>query len=164
MTGDNYKMTNFIEIVPSKIQHVRELGRSMRTKDAAEAIAMGLKSPERGLFNAYKFAVIRNTCIVGSEVAAMWGVCGVPLSEIGAPYLVTGKAVEHIHPIKFARIYIEQVKEMLAVFPVLENYVDDTYEESKRMLKIAGFKLSEPEPIGPYNRLFRRFRITEEDI
>ncbi len=135
-------MTN-IEIVPSTMDHAKELAQTLRFADKQEAIAAGLV-PDKALFHSFNSALYRKTGLVNGRVAAMWGISGSPLGVVGQPYLITGSYVEDISPIKFAKIYKQEVEEMKKYFSLLENYVDSTYKGAVRMLRIAGFELSEP--------------------
>ncbi len=132
-----------IEIVNSTIEHVRELSLTLREKDKQEAVAAGLV-PSEALFYSFNSAIFRKTGLVNGHVAAMWGVSGNPLGILGQPYLITGEYVNDISPIRFAKIYKQEVDQMKRYFSVLENYVDASYTGAVRMLKITGFDLSEP--------------------
>ena len=145
-----------IEIKPSTLSDVRSF--EFREKDRQEAEKLGL-DPKKGLFYAYQHAILRRTAFIDNVASAMWGVAGVPLGIIGQPYLVTGPLVEQISPIKFARIYKQEVEHMKQLIPRLENYVDFEYSEAVRLLKLAGFILEKPIRIGKQEALFSRFHI-----
>lgn len=132
-----------VTIEDSNPSHVRELRKTIRVGDRQEAISLGL-DPEKALFYAYKHSLLRRTAFVDGEVAAMWGVSGTPLALVGQPFLITGLASELISPLRFARIYKRQAEEMSSLFPVLENYVDASYDGAVRLLEISGFTLSGP--------------------
>lgn len=146
-----------IKIVNSTEDHVRELAESIREADKQEAIAAGLV-PKEALFYSYNHALYRKTGLINDKVAAMWGIVGSPLGILGQPYLITAPIVEDITPIRFASIYKKEVEQMKKYFSLLENYVDDRYEGAIRMLKIAGFELS--EPLQAYTGFrFRKFSM-----
>lgn len=130
---------------------------TLRKEDIKEAKALGLY-PHRGVFFAYRYACYRRTALINGEVAAMWGLHGELLGSIGHPYLITGVAVTKISPITFARIYLEEVKEMSKFFPNLENYVDASYSGAVRMLKIAGFSFEGPFDT-PKGDKFLKFKL-----
>jgi len=65
------------------------------------------------------------------------------LGQVGTPWLLTSDAVKNISPLKFTRIYQQEVGKMKRLFPVLENYVDAEYNGAIRLLKIVGFELGE---------------------
>ena len=149
-------MTSLIEIVPSIALHARELALTLREKDKAEATALGL-DPVKGTFYAYRHACYRMTALIDDEVAAMWGLHGELLGSVGYPYLITGTKVEKISPLNFARVYIKEVQVMRNLFPVLENFVDASYEGAIKMLKLAGFTLTGPYQIK--DNMFYKFRM-----
>ena len=132
-----------LEIIPSTSEHVRELSKTIRQADKEEAIAAGLV-PHKALFYAYKRAFYRRTALINGNVAAMWGVLGSPLGVLGQPYLVTGEYVSDIRPTEFVRAYKNEVQIMSKMFSLLENYVDARYTSAIKLLKLAGFEVSEP--------------------
>lgn len=131
-----------LEIIPSTVCHVRELSKTIRPRDRQEAEALGFKA-NKMLFYSYRQALVRNTLLIDGKVAAMWGIVGQALGNIGQPYFVTGTEVEKLSPVRFARLYIKELQRMKHLFPVLENYVDGAYKGAVRMLEIAGFTLSD---------------------
>lgn len=151
-------MTHSIHIRDSVVSDVKELCKTMRAKDRLEAESLGL-NPDKTLFYSYRYSILRKTAFVDNKIAAMWGVHGTPLSFLGHPYLVTGQAVEEISIPSFLRIYRDEVKVMSSIFPILENYVDASYEGAVRMLKLAGFTIDNPEPFGPSGQEFSKFSL-----
>lgn len=145
-----------IEVVPSTLAHARELATNIRSKDQDEARALGM-APHRGLFYAYRHSLLRRTALVRGSVAAMWGVSGTPLGMVGQPYLITGELVNHVSPMSFVRIYRQEVKSFQSLFPILTGYVASDYHEAVRVLKIAGFSVSEPEDVNGNH--FQRFHL-----
>lgn len=96
------------------------------------------------------------------NVAAMWGLGGTIVGQVGQPYLITGVECEKVSPFAFARVYKQEVELMKTMFPTLENYVDSRYKGAVRMLKIAGFQLSEePVQVKPTGALFYKFRMAQ---
>lgn len=153
-----------ITVVPSEVSHVREMKNNIREKDRLEAERMGL-DPRKGLFRAYRNSVWRRTILVEDKVAAMCGVYGMALSGVGQPYLITSPIVESVSPIRFARVYRNELNLMKQLFPVLENYVDANYLEAVRMLRLTGFEISkEPVKLGPNNCDFLKFSIRSSEV
>jgi hypothetical protein len=150
-----------LEIVNATSEHVRKLSETIREADKKEAERIGL-NPKKGLFYAYRQSIFRKTALLDGEPIAMWGIGGSLFASSGKPWLITGTGVEKISPIKFARLYKKQVEDMRAYFDVLTNQVDAEYEGAVRMLKIAGFTLSEPFKVEPSGALFRTFVMVNE--
>lgn len=147
-----------IEIRDSVIKDVRELSKNLREKDRKESLRLGVE-PHKALYYSYQQGVYRKTAFVNNEIAAMWGVAGIFLGQIGHPYLVTTPLVETISSLQFARIYRKEVEVMTKLFPILENYVDANYPEAIKMLKIAGFQIGPIELLGLYKTEFRKFSL-----
>lgn len=139
--------TPVISVTPTIPVHIRQMNESMRDEDAQEAIKLGFL-PNRLLWRSYKASVISRTGFIDGRIAAIWGCAGTCLGNSGQPWLVTSKEVKKISPLKFTRIYQEEVYNMLNLFPVLENYVDSQYTSAVRLLDMIGFSIGEPEIIG----------------
>jgi len=131
-----------IRIVPSTVEHIEELVRTMRDQDRAEIQRLGI-DPVPALSFSYKLAIWKRTGLIDGRVAGMWGLCGTPMSLSGQAYLLTSKEVSRISPLSFARIYLDEVETMKKIFPVIENYVDASYSGAVRLLEIAGFTKEE---------------------
>lgn len=147
-----------VSIVPATAAHVRALGHCLRDEDAAEITCFD-KEPHKMLWRGYKSSITARAALVDGEVAAMWGLGGVPLAETGNPWLMTSRACEKVAPLRFVRIYQEEVRKMLTVFPILVNFVAASYTKSIRVLENVGFYLEEPQPLGPHNTMFRKFTM-----
>lgn len=146
-----------IEIVNSTAKHSRDIIPLLREDDRKEALAMGL-DPDKAVFNVYRRSVYRKTALVDGKIAAMWGVCGVPLSTKGYPWFVTTDLVESISPATFIKIYKQEVNQFLQIFSVLEGCVDATYHTAVRVLRLVGFDVSKPFQLN--NNLFRQFTLS----
>lgn len=151
-------MSPVIKIVDTTPAHVRTLAQTLRPQDRHEIEVYGFPT-NKALWRSFKGSILRRTALIDGEVAAIWGVGGVPLSNEGQPFLMTSDAVDRISPLRFVRIYQNEVLKMLQLFPRLVNYVDAAYDKAVRLLDIVGFRIGDPEPIGPNGALFRKFEI-----
>lgn len=145
-----------VDIVPTLSNHIRALADTIRPKDREEIESYGW-SVNKGLWKCFKGGLMNRTALINGRVAACWGVGGAYMGSRGAPWLITSYEVERISPLQFARIYKNEVKQMLEAFPVLENYVLWDYEEAIRMLKICGFKIGDMEAYG--DGTYRKFSM-----
>ena len=147
-----------VKIIASTPTHVRELAANLRPRDLQEVAMYGFPT-NKALWRSYKSSIMRMTALIGGRVAAMWGVCGIPMDEVGQPWLMTTGVSEEISPLRFARIYQNEVIKMLGLFPHLENYCDAGYDKALRLLDIVGFDIHPPEPRGSLNGLFCKFEM-----
>ncbi len=145
-----------MEIVPATLEHVHALGHNMNAEDVEELKALGMK-PHRALWRSWKMSMVRKALIVDGEVAAIWGVVGGILGVSGSVWLLTGPKIRQMSPIRVARIYRNEVKELLDTYQVIENLVDSRYIGAIRLLKIAGFSFDDPVPLGKFQSSFIRF-------
>lgn len=147
-----------IEVRTSVIADVYDLSRNLRKKDKKELIGMGYR-PRTAVYYSFKHAVYRKTAFVDGRIAAMWGACGCPLGMVGQPYLLTTKEFEKPPVLEVVRLYKTEVSVMHQIFPVLENYVDYNYEEAIKLLRLVGFDIERPQPLGPKNNMFCRYTM-----
>jgi hypothetical protein len=153
-------MTHKIEIIESRPEHVHLLGLLMNSEERAEAEAMGF-DPHKLLWRTYRNSLIRKTVFVDGKIAAMFGCAGIMMGLVGQPYLITSSAAREVSPIVFSRIYRKEVREMLKLFPSLENLVDSRYTRSVKMLRFAGFAIEEPKKLFSMEVLFHKYSLTE---
>ncbi len=129
----------------------------MRELDAFEMRALGLE-PLKAIQMAYSDAIMRTTYFVDGEIAAMVGLGGSLLSDIGFPYLLTAKAIERA-PFAVLREAKKNVMEMLMLKTTLEGEVLSSYSGAVRLLRAIGFKIEAPRPFGVHGELFSTFRM-----
>lgn len=150
-------MNDLKSVVRTTVDHIGELSVTMASEVRLEAERLG-HDAKRLLFRSYKGSSYCRTGLVGPVVAGIWGVYGNSLGHVGCPWFVIREDVNKIVcPIYFARFYREELKVMREMFPTLENWVDSTYNDSVRLLRVVGFNLDEPTPHGKNGALFRRF-------
>jgi hypothetical protein len=143
------------------IADVYALARRLRPGDRAEALATGM-DPRRALRFCFRHSLYPpQVCVVDGEIAAMWGLYGEILSDVGHPWLMTGTAVERI-PVTLLKIGRRTVEEMLSHKPRLANFVLASYADAIAFLQRLGFRLDEPRPLRPGGAPFRRFHITDD--
>lgn len=142
---------------PAEITDVYTLARNLRDGDRLEVTSLGL-SPMVALRKSFQHAIIRRTAIVDDQIAAMWGMGGTMLSNVGYPWMLTAPAVERV-PVGFFREARSGVLEMLRLRNRLEGHVAAQYTCACRFLTALGFELGEPEPKGPHGILFRSFTM-----
>lgn len=148
-------MTIRLEVRHSEIGDVYRLAANLRDGDRAEALALGF-DPARAIRASYRDAILRRSYLVDGELAAMSGLCGALLSDIGQPYLMTTPAAERAK-VSFLRLARAAVDEMMHHRMRLEGHVAASYTRAIRLLNALGFDLSKPEPIGPQGALFCAF-------
>lgn len=152
----SYMPVPLVDIVSSTPQHISALKANLRDEDANEIVRLGA-TVQHALWQSYRNSLIRKTALINGVVAACWGIHGTFMGKTGVPWLITTPEVRKISPLKFTRIYQQEVIEMLKMFPCLENWVDSEYTNAIRLLEIIGFTIEDPQKIG--NGMFRKFWI-----
>jgi hypothetical protein len=143
---------------PSVVADIYALAANLRASDRAEVESLGI-DVRVGIRNSYRNAILRKTYLVDGEVAAMSGLCGSMLGDIGEPYLMTAPPVERV-PLAFFKQAKIAVAEMLTLKLRLEGHVAANYTRACRLLERLGFALGEPLPYGPQAALFRQYSLT----
>lgn len=149
-----------VSIVDTVPDHIRSIVGDLRKKDESEIRLLGFE-PRRALFYCYRNAIYRKTGMIDNKPAAMWGAVGTPFSVVGRPYLITSNLVTRISPILFAKIYSREARVMKSLFPILENFVDANYDESIRLLSLAGFEIGDSVTLN--DQKFLRFMMKDKD-
>lgn len=150
-------------IVPAEIGHVYALAKVLRPRDAAEIAGSG-HSAKRSLYRGFRNSILCKTAFVGADIAAMWGLCvglhpGVsPLGDLGVPWLLTSSAVERV-PVSFLKVAKQELALMRANRRHLASYVAADYVQAVKLLRILGFTVERPAPVGVDGALFSRFHI-----
>ncbi len=132
-----------VTVVEGTPEHVRILGSNQRERDILIAGRVGIPA-HVALWRAYKQSLIRRSVLVEGKVVAMFGVTGTFLGKKGRPWFVASPFVED-YPIKLAFRYRTEVKNMLKLFPILEDLVCVDDEKTTRLLEILGFKFGLPQ-------------------
>lgn len=151
---DNYEL-NIVNTCP---EHISALKKNLRVEDANEIMRFGI-SIKHALWYSYKQSIVRKTALINGSVAACWGVSGVFMGNVGRPWLMTTPEVNKVSALKFARVYQQEVYDMLNLFPKLENYVDAEYSSAIRLLDIVGFEIDVGRKISSYGNAYRKFWI-----
>lgn len=146
-----------VTVRESVVADVYALAANLRAGDRAEVESLGM-DVRVGIRISFRNAIQRRTYLVDGEVAAMSGLCGSLLSDIGEPYLMTGPAVERV-PVAFIKHAKAAVADMLRQRKRLEGYVAANYVKACRLLEVLGFTLGEPLPTGPSGALFRKYTM-----
>lgn len=120
--------------------HLREMAEAMQADSAETAVKMGM-TPLKALWSSYRQSVICKSAFIDGKLAAIWGISGNMLSEVGKPWLVLTPETQN-YPMRVAFRYKQEINKMLEMFPVLEEWVPEDNEKSIRMLELMGFKVS----------------------
>lgn len=151
-------MTSEIVIEEAKPWHVSVLKANLREEDKREVLGLGV-SIQYSLWYGYKHSVYRRTALIDGNPVAMFGAQGTLLGSSAQIWLLTSPDVYKVSPLRFARIYQDEVHKMLKIFPLLENSVDVRYDAAIRLLDITGFNIGDPEPMGIDGAMYRHFWI-----
>lgn len=146
-------MTPEINIIDTAPWHLRDMATAMQSDSAETARKTGM-TPLKALWDSYRRSIICKSAFINGKLAAIWGVEGTVMAEIGRPFLIMTPETQE-YPMRVWFRYRKEINKMLEMFPCLEEYVPETNEKSIRMLEIMGFHVSKNKiPIG--DEVFRR--------
>lgn len=148
-----------VQIIPATEEHLQMILPDVRQADIDELYAVSLMTTEDALRVGLRTATMAWSGFANRELVTMFGVS--PASMIGGngtPWLVGTSRIEkyqktflrHCHPV---------LRQMLAVYPRLENYVDERNHVAKAWLHWLGFRLEEAAPYGALGLNFHRFHM-----
>lgn len=127
---------------------VREIEAAFGPVDVADALRASVRRSLRAW-----------TATLDDEPLFIGGVGAVSFTGgVGSPWLVASEAARR-YPAGLTRVAKGFVPDMLALFPKLENWVDERNTESVAWLARLGFTMYDPEPYGPQGLPFHRFAL-----
>ncbi len=144
-----------VSVRACEIADIYALATCLRDQDRMEMTCLGLE-PRTILRASFRNSILRRAYFVDGELAAVSGLGGELMADIGAPWLMTTQAVARV-PVSFVKIAREAVAEMLCHRIRLENVVAASYVGACRLLEVLGFTLEAPQPLGPNSVPFRKF-------
>lgn len=150
-------MGRLCEIVPTTPAHCAHVAAHTRQEDVAELLAGSGMTPAQVLDYGLRVSAMVYTGLVDGVPVCVFGVS--PASALtgkGCPWMVATPGLEPVAR-RFALASRGVLEEMLAVFPVLINFVDNRNVKAIRWLGWLGFWVDEPKPHGREGRLFRMF-------
>lgn len=145
-----------LDILPTTQAHLDEIGARLRAGDALEITCLGI-DVAGALRRSLAGSVMARTALLDGRPAAAWGCGGALLGGVGEPWLMTTPESAR-NPVRFVRVAQREMGAMLAIFPVLANYVAADYRQATEFLQFVGFRL------GPVVRVasgapYREFRM-----
>lgn len=146
-------------VIPASPEHIPQIDARGRQADRDEVMAGHGWTLSEGLRHSLATSTLAWTGMVGDEPVVMFGVS--PASVVGGkgiPWLLGTDAIAR-HQMAFLRHSRRMVGQMAEIYPVLENWVDDRNELSKRWLAWLGFVVGLPQPYGVDRLPFRPFSM-----
>lgn len=129
-----------IIIVDTKPEHLREMAGKMHANISSTVLRLGV-SPKKALWKSFKTSLICRTAFINGEIAAIWGLGGEMMGDVGLPWLILAPAADD-YPMRVAFAYRRELEKMQRMFPLLIDLVDETNEKAVRMLELMNFKIS----------------------
>lgn len=134
-------MVNY-RIAEAQFSDIGKLCGSLRYDDWSEITCFGIR-PFVAIRQSFKTSHLRRSVFVEDELAAMWGLSGVMLGDLGEPWLLTSPAIEKI-PVSFVKEGRREIAQMLTLYRRLEGLTTQSYSRAHRFLEVLGFTLTEP--------------------
>jgi hypothetical protein len=134
-------MTNpDITIEKTTLAHIRDMAEVMQEQTSEIAKKMGAE-PRRLLWQSYKRSFMCKSVFINGKIAAIFGISGVLYGDVGMPWLILSDEVNE-YPFRVAFMYKRELNKMQEMFPILQDYVDETNKKAIRMLELMGFQIN----------------------
>lgn len=133
-------MTPEITITDTAPFHLRIMSDAIQQKSAEIAQRVGY-SPLKALWANYRQSLICKSVFINGNLCAIFGAIGVVMGESAAPWIALTPEVEQ-YPMRVAFRFRRELEEMLKLFPVLEDYIEEENESAIRFMELMGFKVS----------------------
>jgi len=133
--------------------HLRDMAIAMQPEITDIAIRAGI-TPLKALWSNYRKSIICKSVFIDGRLCAIFGLSGAIFCDTGMPWICMTPETQE-HPFRVAFRFRQELKKMLDLFPVLEDYIEETNEKGIRFLELMNFHVSKNRiPIG--NIVFRR--------
>lgn len=142
----------------STTKDLGELIRSgIRKSDEMEGYLLTGKDPYDELHDSFYHSTVIKTAFINGKARALFGV--VPLSLLSGVGCVWFVAHEEVEQYKKDFFYTskKEVYGLFKNFDYIYNYADAENKKSLKWLKLIGFQVDEPEPVGVFQHLFCKF-------
>lgn len=131
----------------------------LREADQTELFRSSGKEPDQVILQAWSLSTYNRTICLNKVPIAIFGVAPVAVM-LGSPWMVGSDAMKKPAVRMFiARNSEKYIRQMLAHYPNLLNFVDVDNDLSIKWLKWCGFKFYGPERYGPFGFHFYRFQM-----
>ena len=152
------------QIVPTTLEHIAELSRTMRDDDVREIWASSHHSPKTALMLGFHGTDKPYTGLADDEVICIFGIGQRSfVSDWVQPWLLGSISLP-----KHAKMFLRLNKSMLEMLrsrhPRLRNYVDARNKTAIRWVRWLGFEIKEAVPYGPDGVLFHPFVWEASDV
>ena len=147
------------EIVPATAEHIAPIAYHVREADREEFWAATYSLPVDVMRRGLRVSDKAWTGLIDDVPVCMFGVASAGLlGGVGRPWMV---GTDHLdrHALLFLKRCRKVVAEMVALFPILENYVDSRNVRAIMWLKWLGFKMYDAAPVGVLGIPFIRFEM-----
>ena len=135
-----YMNVPIITITDTAPFHLRIMSDAMQENSAKMAQRVGY-SPLKALWANYRQSLICKSVFINGNLCAIFGVVGMMLGESGAPWIALTPEVEQ-YPMRVAFRFKKELEEMLKLFPVLEDYIEEENTAAIRFMSLMGFRVS----------------------
>lgn len=134
----------------------------LRKADVAEVLALGCP-PEKAVETSRNASDFAWTALINGEPVMLFG-CGCSLTSPVAEVWALGTDACTAVPRDMLVYGRQKIREMLDIYPEMQNYCDARYTAAHRWLKKLGFVIGDPVPYGPKGSLFCKIYIRKEGL
>lgn len=133
-------MTPEITITDTTPYHLREMAVAMQADSAEIAYRYGT-TPLKALWFNYRQSVVCKSVFINDNICAIFGLAGMVFSDVGKPWIAMTPEIEK-YPMRVAFRFKAELKKMAKMFPILEDYIEETRTRDIQFMELMGFKAS----------------------
>jgi hypothetical protein len=120
--------------------HLRWMSEAMSEDSMDIAERYGIK-PLKALWYNYRNSLICKTVFIDNTICAIFGLGGTVFGDVGKPWICMTPEVRE-YPMRVAFAFKRELKGMLDMFPILEDYIEETKEKEIRFMELMDFKVN----------------------
>ncbi len=133
-------MTPNITISKTTPMDLRKMSESMNEYSKDISIRSGIP-PLKALWHNYRNSLMCKSVFIDGNLCAIFGLGGMVFSDIGTPWICMTPETKQ-YPMRIAFAFKRELKKMLDMFPILEDYIEETRSKEIRFMELMNFTVN----------------------
>ena len=133
-------MTPNITISKTTPMDLRAMSEAMTAESKDIAERFGIK-PLRALWHNYRRSLMCRSVFIDNKICAIFGLGGMVFCDTGTPWICMTPETKQ-YPMRVAFAFKQELKKMLEMFPILEDYIEETRDKEIRFMELMDFTVN----------------------
>lgn len=120
--------------------HLREMADTMQQETLDIAKRTGV-NPLKALWSNYRKSLMCKSVFINGNLCAIFGMSGTIFADVATPWICMTPETQD-HPFRVAFRFRKELNNMLNMFPILEDYIEENNKKGIRFLELMNFHVS----------------------